>query len=319
MVQNKFNYNPKTLDFEEKSSTKLKRFLISAISIFTGGILIFILILIAYSYYYEAKHLKSTSIEYNTLKEQYKELTERKKQNDEFLNELIEKDKKIFQAILKSEPDNSIFERKNPYTKFKDIKLTDIIEENKKRLNFLNAIIEYQNKEYGAILKLVQEIEPADLICIPAIQPVYNKNLKYPVYGFGQRIDQVYKSLIFHPGIDYAVPEGTVVFATADGVVETSGSKRGLGNRIVIDHGNGFKTTYAHLEDMYVFDRKKVKRGDKIGNVGMTGKTLISHLHYEIQFKSKPINPVNFFFLDLDPREYSEIRTQSSMSGLSLD
>ncbi len=319
MAENKFNYNPETLEFEDKTRSKSKQLLITGISVFIGGIFIFIIIFIAFSYYFEAKNAKQTQAEYIILEEQYLNLMERKKQNDNYLNELVDKDKKIYQAVFKSEPDNSVFEIKNPYTKFLGIDIDAVIENNNTRLKSYEKITDKQKREYKQILDIVNSSDEKEFEFIPAIQPVFNKNLKYPVYGFGERIDQVYKSLVFHPGIDYAAPEGTIVFATANGTVEKSGTKRGLGKRIIINHENGYKTTYAHLGDIKVNTGRKVKRGDKIGTIGMTGKSLIPHLHYEIHYKGEPINPVNYFFLDLNSEEYYKIRLLSAKSGLSLD
>jgi len=319
MAENKYNFNPETLDFEDKAMTKSKRLLISGISIFIGAIFIFIIIFIIFSYYFEARNSKQTQEEYKVLEDQYINLLDRKKQNDDYLKELVEKDKKIYQAVFKSEPDNSVFERKNPYTKFSGVEVSEIIKDNNERLSSFEKKTQQQKEEYKKILEIINSSEADKLTNIPAIQPIFNNNLKFPVYGFGERIDQVYKSLVFHPGIDYAAPEGTIVFSTADGTIEKAGTKRGSGKRIIINHGNGYKTIYAHLGKIIVNKGEKVKRGDKIGSIGMTGKTLIPHLHYEIHYKDKPINPVNYFFLDLSPDKYYQIRLLSAKSGLSLD
>ncbi len=319
MTEGKFKFNPETLEFENKKQSKIKRTLISALSIFIGSIFIFIIIYIIFSYYYNAKYINNSQSEYKVLEKQYKILLERKKKNDKYLNELIEKDKKIYQAVFKSSPDNTMFNDINPYSKFLNSKTTDIVKENNERLVLINQVTEKQKAVYKQIIDLLQKTETSSLENIPAIQPIFNKKLKYPVYGFGERIDQVYKTLIFHPGIDYAIPEGTNVFATADGIVEKSGHKRGLGKRIIINHGNGYKTTYAHLSEIYFKKGKRVKRGNIIGKTGMSGKSLIPHLHYEIHYNGKEINPVNYFFLDLEPNEFLQIRLQSAKSGLSLD
>jgi len=319
MTDNKYNYNPHTLEFEKTGYSKTKKLVISAISIFIGAIFIFIIIFIVFSYYYEAKIAKNPQSEYHILEKQYIELLERKKQNDKYLSKLIEKDKKIFQVVFKSSPDNNIFEKKSPYSKFLNADIKSIINENNTRLSAIDLEANKQKEDYRKILEIVKNTHEDKLRYIPAIQPVFNKALNFPVYGFGNRIDQVYKTLVPHPGIDYATPIGTPIFATADGKVEKSGRKRGLGKRIIINHNNGYKTVYAHLGNIDINKGNKVKRGDKIGTVGMTGKTLIPHLHYEINYKGKPINPVNYFFLDLNPDEFYKIRMQSAKSGLSLD
>jgi murein DD-endopeptidase MepM/ murein hydrolase activator NlpD len=212
-----------------------------------------------------------------------------------------------------------MFEMQNPYIKFSSVSGKTIVNVNNKRIEELFDLI-YKNRViFEKIKAILKSGRHKDLKYIPSIQPVYNRNLQYPVYGFGNKIDHVYKSLAFHPGVDYAAPEGTRVFATADGIVENSGMVRGQGQRILVNHGNGYKTLYAHLDNIFVFNGKKLKRGDVIATVGMTGKSVIPHLHYEVLFNSKPVNPVNYFFMDLSPIDFYKIETESARSGLSLD
>ncbi len=319
MPDNKYKFNPNTLEFEHKGRSKAEKMLVSGISILIGGVFIFLLIFIIFSFIYDAKNKRESDNEYKILKEQYQVLSERKLQNDKYLEELIEKDKAIYQAVFKTMPDNSVFDKKNPFAKFSDKDLRIIFDENSLRISGSEKVLQNHKKQYSEIIKILKKKEPKDLKAIPAIQPIFNNYLKYPVYGFGNKIDQVYKSLVFHPGIDYAAPEGTVVFATAEGKVKKAGRVRGLGNRIIIDHGNGYKTLYAHLDDINVFQGKKVERGDKIATVGLTGKALIPHLHYEVIYKGKQVNPVNYFFLDLNPDKFFKINEMASKSGISLD
>jgi len=319
MAENKFKFNPKTLEFEHKGRSKSQKMFISGLSIFIGSIFISLLFFIIFSLIYNVKNSRAIENEFKILQEQYKVLLERKVQNDKYLEELIEKDKVIYQAVFKTIPDNSIFDITNPYAKYSNKDLKDIFNENALRISGYEDLIIYHKEQYLKIINMLKEKDPDYLRSIPAIQPIYNDNLKFPVYGFGEKIDHVYKSLVFHPGIDYAAPEGTLVFATANGKIEKAGRIRGLGNRIIIDHGNGYKTLYAHLDEIKVFQGKKIKRGDKIATVGLTGKSLIPHLHYEVNYNGKPVNPVNYFFLDLDPDKFIEISKIASKSGLSLD
>ncbi len=318
MVHGKYKYNPETLEFENKELTKKQKLLITILSIFIGSLITAVSIFFVFVLFFDINIKKQKALDNKILEEQYEKLLERKRQNDKYLQELIAKDKIIYQSVFKSMPDNSIFENENPYKKFSKKNTKIIVENNTERLlKNKNAIRNEKNKFadfYKEVLNADKSIKK-----IPSIQPVLNYNFKYPVYGYGERIDQVYKSLVFHPGIDFAVPEGTAVFACADGKVEKSGRKRGLGKRVVINHHNGYKTIYAHLDNLYVTVGKTVRKGQKIGTVGMTGKSLISHLHYEIRFKDKPVNPVNYFFLDLNPKQFAQIVSESKKSGLSLD
>ncbi len=319
MTKGKFKYNSETLEFENTERSKKQKLLINLLSIFVGSILIAVVIFFVFVLFFDINIKKQKASDYKILQEQYEKLLERKKQNDAYLQELIKKDKIIYQSVFKNVPDNSVFEQKNPYTRFTNTDVKILIENNTERLKKLKKVSENQTEKLKRFVKLSEKYKKEDLRRIPLIQPIVNYNLQYPVYGFGERIDQVYKSLVFHPGFDFAVPEGTAVYATADGKVEKAGRKRGLGKRIVIDHQNGYKTVYAHLDFISVKNGNTVKKGQKIGTVGMTGKTLISHLHYEIIFNEKSLNPVNFFIADLNPDTYMQIIQKSEKSGLSLD
>ncbi len=319
MTSGKFKYNPETLEFESKERSKREKLLIDFLSILIGAIFIAVFIFFTFVLFFDMNIKKEKARENRILNEQYKKLLERKAQNDKYLKELIKKDAIIYQAVFKSMPDNSVFFNKNPYKKFSGEDIEKVIDNDRNRIIKDLAASKNEQKKITELLNIVKKESSEELRKIPAVQPVINSDFKYPVYGYGERIDQVYKSPGFHPGIDFAVPEGTAVFASADGKVEKAGRKRGMGKRIVINHGNGYKTVYAHLERINVKTGKKIKRGQKIGTVGMTGKTLISHLHYEIRFNDQPVNPVNYFFLDLNPQQYAKIISESEKSGLSLD
>jgi murein DD-endopeptidase MepM/ murein hydrolase activator NlpD len=319
MSIHKYEFNPETLDFEKKGLSKTQKALIAVLSVFVGGLLVFPIIFILYGFYFEKRSNKAQQTEYEVLKNQYSELLKRKEQNDEFLNELIEKDKTIYKAVFKTLPENDMFEMQNPYVKYGSVSGRTIVNVNNNRIEEMKSLILKNRTNYRIINAIIQSGKSVDLKNVPSIQPVYNKNMQYPVYGYGNKIDHVYKSLVFHPGVDFAAPEGTTVFATANGKVENAGFIRGHGQRIIIDHGNGYKTLYAHLDNINAFAGKTVKRGDAIGTIGMTGKSIIPHLHYEVTFKSKHLNPVNYFFMDLNPIEYYRVESESARSGLSLD
>jgi murein DD-endopeptidase MepM/ murein hydrolase activator NlpD len=154
---------------------------------------------------------------------------------------------------------------------------------------------------------------------IPAIQPVSNKALIGIASGFGLRIHPIYKVIRPHTGIDFAAPPGSPVYATADGVVVAADVKfDGYGKLIVIEHGFGYVTRYAHLLDFNVHVGQKVKRGEHIGFVGNTGLSTAPHLHYEVLVNGEQIDPVNYFFDDLTPAEYEKVVELASVRNQSL-
>jgi murein DD-endopeptidase MepM/ murein hydrolase activator NlpD len=123
-----------------------------------------------------------------------------------------------------------------------------------------------------------------------------------------------------HSGIDFSAPVGTPVKVTADGKVEQMiKSGRGLGNRILVDHGFGYKTLYACLDEFQTRRGRTVKRGEVIGTVGESGLSVAPHLHYEVRLHGEAVNPINYFFLELNPREYDQLILTSRKSGQSFD
>ncbi len=155
---------------------------------------------------------------------------------------------------------------------------------------------------------------------IPAIMPISNKDLKRTASGWGYRIHPIYKIRRFHYGMDFTAPTGTDIYATGDGVIKrVISSNRGLGKHIVIDHGYGYSTTYAHMNRHNVKKGQKVKRGDVIGFVGSTGLSTAPHLHYEVSLNGKKVDPANYYFNDLTPDEYERMIELAMRSGQSFD
>ena len=317
MSNKKYKFDPESLKYHEVDTKKqkiLKAILTQIVAtVFIAGILY-----IGFSYFIETPEQKRLKRENQKLEEQYKYLSKKYLQTEKVINELIERDKNIYRAIFESEPpsdsdnkiDFSLYDSLSnaDLVKINSLHLTNVLKNSKKSKNIYNEIIS----------GLPDDIE--ELRKIPAIQPIPNKDLKQVIYGFGKRIDPVYKTSVFHSGVDFAAPIGTQVFATADGRVTQANQRiRGLGKHIEINHGNDFVTIYAHLSEMSVHAGETVKRGQVIGFVGNSGKSLVSHLHYEVHFKDEAINPVHFFFLELSPEKYSLIIKASSRGGISLD
>lgn len=142
---------------------------------------------------------------------------------------------------------------------------------------------------------------------IPAIQPVINQQLTLLTASYGMRIHPFYRTLQSHQGVDYTVPEGSRVFATADGRVKEIASRSTAGRTIVIDHGNGYETSYSHLLAVNVRRGQEVRRGDIIGLSGNTGLSIAPHLHYEVRHNGMRVDPIHYFFMELSPVEYQRI------------
>ena len=155
--------------------------------------------------------------------------------------------------------------------------------------------------------------------CIPAIQPIANKDLKRTASGYGMRIDPIYRTPRFHSGMDFSAKIGTDIYATGDGVVTFAAWKQGYGNCLMIDHGYGYKTLYGHLSKYNARVGQKVKRGEVIGKVGNTGKSTGPHLHYEVIVRGRYDNPSKYYYMDLTPEEYDRMIQIAENHGQVMD
>ncbi len=155
---------------------------------------------------------------------------------------------------------------------------------------------------------------------IPSIQPVIDPGLTRIATSFGRRIHPFYRTMVQHNGVDYAVPEGTRVFATADGtVVEAAVGRAATGTTLVIDHGDGYHTRYHHLSRILPPRGSRVRRGDIVALSGNTGLSLAPHLHYEITLDEVPVDPIHYFFYELGPEEYQKVIRTATVGMQSLD
>ena len=243
---------------------------------------------------------------------------------DDILANLQDRDDNIYRVIFEAEPiPNSIRSAgAGGVDKYQDLankglKEQDLIIGSFKEIDDIKRKMYIQSKSYDKIAKLVKDKSKL-LSHTPAIQPISNKQLTRLTSGFGIRIHPIYKVGQFHPGIDFAAPYGTPIYATADGEVSKSVYEPGYGNHIMIDHGFGYKTLYGHMSKMTVRKGEKVKRGQLIGYVGSTGLSTAPHVHYEVIYKGEQVNPVYFFFQDLGAEEYEKILQLASIENQSL-
>ncbi|MBP5742023.1 MAG: M23 family metallopeptidase, partial [Paludibacteraceae bacterium] len=192
------------------------------------------------------------------------------------------------------------------YEYLDDLTNADLVKATTKRVDEVRRMTYAQSRSYDEIVELSKNNKKR-LEHIPAIQPVFNKDLKYMASGYGRRIDPVYHTPKFHAGMDFAAPTGTKIFATGDGKVTLAEWKQGYGKCVIISHGYGYETLYGHMHDFNVREGQEVRRGDVIGYVGSTGKSTGSHLHYEVHVNGSPVNPQNYYYADLSPEEYDRM------------
>jgi murein DD-endopeptidase MepM/ murein hydrolase activator NlpD len=183
----------------------------------------------------------------------------------------------------------------------------------------LDKRIGVQGKSYSELQGLVKNKEKL-LAATPAIQPVSNKDLDRIASGFGVRIDPIYKTPKMHAGLDFTAPQGTPIYATADGRVELAGNtSNGYGNHVVINHGYGYETLYGHMVRVKARRGEGVKRGEIIGYVGSTGKSTGPHCHYEVHKNGRKLDPIYFFYNDLTPAQFDAMLKRAQASNQSFD
>lgn len=176
-----------------------------------------------------------------------------------------------------------------------DIKLKSDILKNQSTLARLEREIKLENESFKKLLSTMERKEDS-LRFLPAIKPVANGRI---TDGFGKRRHPIFKRIMDHHGIDIAANRGTPILAPADGYVTYTGRNGGYGNFVSINHKYGFETKYGHLQKIYVRRGQFVKRGDKIGEVGNSGISTAPHLHYEVHYRGKPVDPTNYYFQDI--------------------
>ena len=267
---------------------------------------------------------QSKKNELKQMQEKYEILDKRINTLSKVLEDMGERDDNIYRVIFESDPlpdnlRNGGINKSKIYAQLKDLPESEIISATLQKLESIEKHAYVQSKSYDELAKMIKNKE-AMLASIPAIQPVANKDLKRIASGFGYRIDPVYKTPRMHSGLDFTAETGTPVYATGDGVVEIAGSQGdGYGNKVVIKHGYGYETLYAHNSKILVRVGASVKRGQTIALVGSTGKSTGPHCHYEVWKNGVKIDPVNYFFNDLTPEQYDQMLKIAEQSNQAFD
>ncbi len=261
---------------------------------------------------------------FDNMKDDYNALNEKTQQLQQQMAELEQRDNKVYRSIFEATPlpDSArakLIEQKKEIEKVQVMSDNDLGKSIAASLNSLSARVAFQQDSYNDIEKLIKN-QGAKLSCIPAIQPVSNKDLTRIGSGFGMRIHPIYGIAKMHYGIDFTAPQGTPIYATGDGTVELAGVGTGTGNRVMINHGYGYETVYMHMVRIKTHVGARVKRGEVIGWVGSTGESTGPHCHYEVHVDGVPVDPVYFFYNDLSPDQYERLlKIAATGSAKSFD
>ena len=279
-------------------------------------------VFIAFTYFDSPKE-KMQKREIEWMGYQYDILNKKLVQVQTVLGDIQKRDDNIYRMIFEADPipediRKAGFGGVDRYKELEGYENSKIISATTQRLDQIAKEIYIQSKSFDEVVKMAKNKEQM-LSCIPAIQPISNKDLKHEPSGYGMRMHPIYKYAKFHAGMDFTANPGTKIYATGDGVVATAEYGSGYGNHIVLNHGYGYNTLYGHMEKIAVRIGQKVKRGELIGYVGNTGLSAGPHVHYEVHKNGEPVNPVNFYYNDLTPAEYKQMIEISSRASQSFD
>lgn len=190
------------------------------------------------------------------------------------------------------------------------------------QIDRLRHQVDLQSRSLDSITMMATKKEEM-LAAIPSIKPVRIDKVGRKLLqcsGFGFRIHPIFKTNKMHWGIDFNAPANTPIQATGKGVVKVAGNrKNGYGNCVIIDHGFGFETLYAHMSTIKVVKGQKVTRGQQIGLIGSTGQSTGAHLHYEVKKDGQKVDPIQYCTDGLTPDEYQEFVEMSKQENQSFD
>lgn len=322
MAKKTYKINPKTLAMEQVEQG-LGYWLRQTGIYILAGIILGVLFLFLFLTFFPSPREKQLLREKESMQSQLEILNQQVDQMQIVMTDLQQRDDNLYRVLFGTEPiPLSIRQGTQHKIDYYDsiAAMTDnqLAAELTQKVDMLAKELYTQAKSYDEVLEMAknQEIRMEN---IPAIQPVMNKDLKRVASGYGMRIDPVYHVRKFHQGMDFSAPIGTEIYATGNAKVKFSGWKQGYGNTVILDHGFGYETLYAHLYKSLVRKGQKVRRSDIIALVGNTGKSTGPHLHYEVRLNGKPVDPRNYYFYDLSPEEYDQMLQLSNNFGQMLD
>jgi murein DD-endopeptidase MepM/ murein hydrolase activator NlpD len=322
MAKQKFYFNPDHLSLTPSRRSLKKR--ITAIAAF-----VILCLALGTMGYYLTAGLISTPREkillsqHEKLVNLYQSLNQKLDKYEDALAEIRIMDDSIYRSLIGQPPlpasiRNAGTGGHEPGSNLRDAAYPELVTSTAQKIDQLDSHLKVQMNSFRSVLSEMFHNKDR-LEHLPAIMPISNEDLRSTGSGFGMRLHPILNIYRMHEGIDFHAPVGTEVFATADGRVKDVRISETFGKVIVIDHGYGLETFYAHLNGYDVRKGQKVKRGNRIGFVGNTGLSKGPHLHYEVHIFNREVDPVNYFFKDLTPEEYRKIVLISQSFKESMD
>lgn len=320
----KYVYNNKTCQYE-RARLSIREAIVYILGLLATSTAFFVAMIFLYNYVMETDTERALRAENRAIKK-YKPVLEQKlAQIQTTLEGLDEKDKAIYAQLFNvPQPvqpnvketlpkDKVLLANASSFRKYLEILET--------KTTYLHNHVIHSNETFGQDIQITDE-DIKLLSAVPSLPPVNDVDATHLASGFGDRVNPFHKGIYHHSGVDLTFPRGTPVVATAPGtviLVKRSDLQAGYGNLIEIDHGFGFVTRYAHLENITVKQGQKVSKGLTIGSVGSSGGSVAPHLHYEILRKGEQMNPMLYMIEGATSESFSAMLQQSKKQNQSLD
>lgn len=323
MKKIKYYYNTHTLRYE-KLETPLRVKLLRVFAFIATALVTSVIISYLAFQLVGSPGEKLLKAQNDRLHDRYEDLSAQVKVLQQEMSELEKRDNTVYRSIFEADPiPDSVraqaMEKQKEVAKIERMGDMEVVLSVQNTLRNLTSRIQAQKTSYVELKNLMNNKEKI-LAATPAIQPLSNKDLTRIASGFGHRIDPVYKTIKMHAGLDFAAPQGTPIYATANGRIKTAGySDGGYGNHVVIDHGYGYETLYGHMLRIKARTGQRISRGEVIGYVGSTGKSTGPHCHYEVHKNGNKLDPVYFFYNDLTPQQFNELLKRAQAANQSFD
>ncbi|MDX6748030.1 M23 family metallopeptidase [Polaribacter sp. PL03] len=322
MAKVKYYYDADTLSYRKiavKKSDYYKKTVFGSLAI----LLIAFIGFIVFSQFIMSPNERAVNRENENLQLNLELLSKRIEESSTVLSQLQERDNNIYRMYFEANPipneqRKAGFGGVNRYKSLEGYDNSKMITELTKNVDILSKQLVVQSKSLDEIVILAKEKEKM-LAAIPAVLPVKIADLTRMASGYKWRMHPILKIRKFHKGMDFTAPVGTPIYASGNGEVIRSERSATFGNVVYIDHGYGYKTIYAHMSKIKAKRGQKVKRGDLIGYVGNTGRSVSAHLHYEVHKNDRALNPINFYYGDLTPEEFAAMQKASEEEGQSYD
>ncbi len=323
MKKIKYFYNTHTLRYE-KLTTPLRVRLLRFFGFLSALTVSSIIVIYLYNKFIPKPKDLDSRRKYELMKDNYIMLQNKMKDIEEKVAALEKRDNEVYRSIFEQNPlpDSArakLIQKQKEFEKVNVMNDETLGKDIAEQLNNIDARIKYQQESYKGIKKLIEN-QGEKIASIPAIQPISNKELTRIGSGFGYRIHPIYGIAKMHKGIDFTAPQGAPIYATGNGVITTANYGAGTGNHVIINHGYGYETVYMHMVKIKASVGQNVKRGEVIGWVGSTGASTGPHCHYEVHIEGTAVDPVYFFYNDLNSEEFDRmVKIAATGSAKSFD